>query len=53
MFLWCRNISVGSGTLVTLLAEFMRGFMSPWGSGMDVPYIWLALTEYSGFSGQL
>ena len=27
--------------------------MTPWISGLDGPYMWSDLTEYSGFSGQL
>ena len=41
--MWWRNISVGSGTIGKLLYGFLRRFMPPWRSGLDVPYMWLAL----------
>ena len=53
MFLLCRNISAGSGTLGTLLDLFLRNFMPTCRSGLAGTYMWSALIEYSGFSGQL
>ena len=53
MFLWCRNISFGSGTLGTILDGFMLRLMPSWRSSMGGPYILSALTESSGFSGKL
>ena len=53
MLLSCRDISVFVVTLGTLSACYMRSFMLSWIIGLDGPYMWYSLTEYSGFSGQL
>ena len=53
MFLWCSNISVGSGTLGNLLDGFLQSFMPPRRSGLDSLYMRSNQTESSGFIGQL
>ena len=52
MFLWCNYMSVGRGIIGTLLAGFMQHFMPSWSSVLAGTYMWSALNESSGLSGQ-
>ena len=53
MFLLFINMFVGRVIIGAFYDWFLRSFVPPWSSGIDVPYMQPYSNEYSGLSGQL